>query len=55
MKTKLILLLTLLVLSGCKSEVDKCVDAFVKSQSDKSGAIEFAGRIICLKAQAGKD
>jgi hypothetical protein len=54
MKIKLPLLIMLLMLTGCKSEVDKCVDAFMKAQGDKSGAVEYVGRISCLKAQAGQ-
>ncbi len=42
------------MLAGCKSEVDKCVDAFMKGSGDSSANQEFAGRIVCLQAQAGK-
>jgi hypothetical protein len=54
MKIKLPLLIMLLMLTGCKSEVDKCVDAFMRGSVDKGASQEFAGRIVCLKAQAGK-
>jgi hypothetical protein len=37
-------------LVGCQSEVDKCVNALVKNGSAEAGA-----RLMCLKAQSGKE
>ena len=37
-------------LVGCQSEVDKCVNALVKHGSAEAGA-----RLMCLKAQSGKE
>ena len=39
-----------LVLTGCKSEIDKCVDALVKVAEQN----EAYSRLTCLKAAAGK-
>jgi hypothetical protein len=49
-------------LAGCSSEIDKCVDAGVKSASmnypnmseAEKASIERSYRIACLRAQAGK-
>jgi len=58
---QIILLLTFL-LTGCSSDVDKCVESAIKSLNinyptatagDKAEA-ERNFRIICMKAQAGK-
>lgn len=38
-------------LVGCQSEVDKCVNAFVKEYGKTE---EATARIVCLKAQSGK-
>ena len=71
MKTKLpltLMLAFLFCLTGCKSEVDKCVDALVKRDEayaeDKSAIkehyktnktyYEANHRLSCLKAQAGQ-
>lgn len=55
-------LLTSVTLAGCSSEVDKCVDAGLKSltlnypnaTSAEKAQAEGNYRIICLKAQSGK-
>jgi len=55
MKTKLPLILMLacfFCLTGCQSEVDKCVEANIK-QFGKGQ--EGAMRLECLKAQSGKE
>jgi hypothetical protein len=57
MKKKLPLILMLscfFCLTGCQSEVDKCVEAIVKIDP-KDIAQEGKARIACLKAQAGKE
>ena len=62
MKTKIALSLMLLCFAGCqqKSEVDKCVEAIVKADTDSKTTpkdladIEADSRIDCLKAQSGK-
>jgi len=67
MKTKIPLILLiafLLCLTGCKSEIDKCVDAFVKRDEEKRNGeyknsaeqaqAEAVYRIGCLRAQAGQ-
>jgi|GEM_PF-6485081 len=54
--------LTAVALAGCSSEVDKCVDAGLKSlalnypnaTSAEKAQAEGNYRIICLKAQSGK-
>jgi len=55
MKTKLPLILMLacsFCLTGCQSEVDKCVEALTKQfGKEQEGLI----RIDCLKAQSGKE
>ncbi len=38
-------------LVGCQSEVDKCVNAFVKEFGKTE---EATARLMCLKAQSGK-
>jgi hypothetical protein len=57
--TKIALLILMgamsLAIMGCRSEVDKCVDAWVKSYSKTSPDVEAVARIECLKAQAGKE
>lgn len=66
MKTKITLILMLLFLAGCQSEIDKCVAALVAEQcvnsSDKkfcikdlTEAVGGLARMQCLKAQAGKE
>ena len=42
-------------LTGCQSEVDKCVDAQVKNYAKNNPNIEAQARIACLRAQAGKE
>jgi hypothetical protein len=62
MKAKLPIMLMiafLLCLTGCKSEVDKCVDAFVKRDGTYKNSAEKADaeadyRLGCLRAQAGQ-
>jgi hypothetical protein len=62
MKTKLTLILILtcfLCLTGCQSEVDKCVDALVKGNEpykDKAEKASYEGsfRLNCLKASQGR-
>ena len=65
MKTGLLLALaaTGLLISGCKSEVDKCVDVFMKSSDMKSylekypeekSNMELMARKDCMRAAAGK-
>jgi len=62
MNTKLPIMLMiafLLCLTGCKSEVDKCVDAFVKRDGTYKNSAEKADaeanyRLGCLRAQAGQ-
>ncbi len=51
-KTKLPIAIVVLIwaLVGCQSEVDKCVNALVKQGSAEAGA-----RLMCLKAQSGKE
>lgn len=62
---RLILLMNVLVLIGCQSEVDKCVEAqmnvykktplFLNPQGAMTEELAVAkARIDCLKAQAGK-
>lgn len=61
MKTIVTLILLVVGLTGCpqKSEVDKCVEAIVKANTDsKTTAQDTAineafARLDCLKAQAG--
>ena len=61
-KTKLPLILLVIGLAGCqpKSEIDKCVEAIVKANTDsKTTAQDTAineafARLDCLKAQSGK-
>ena len=59
----LIVLTSTFLLSGCKSEVDKCVDAYMESSevkeiirkdSSQKSSIEAELRHSCLKAAAGK-
>jgi hypothetical protein len=62
MKTKIALSLMLLWFAGCqqKSEVDKCVEAIVKADTDSKSSAQYVAdteaeaRIDCLKAQSGK-
>ena len=62
MKTKLPLILLFIgffCLTGCKSEVDKCVEALVKRDGAYKNSAEKAGyeadyRLGCLRAQAGQ-
>ena len=62
MKTNLPIMLMiafLLCLTGCKSEVDKCVEAFVKRDGAYKNSAEKADaeaeyRLGCLRAQAGQ-
>ena len=62
MKTKIALSLMLLWFAGCqqKSEVDKCVEAIVKAETDSKSSAKYVelteadARIDCLLAQAGK-
>jgi hypothetical protein len=54
------LLVCVLILLGCRSEVDKCTDAFVKMHEPYKDAAERSGqeataRYACLKAQTGKE
>jgi hypothetical protein len=59
MTKMLFLFVALLGLSGCQSEVDKCVAAGLKanepfkSEQDKAND-EIGFRIACLKAASGK-
>lgn len=58
----LVMIVALLVLPGCASEVDKCVDAGMKSTINENPDItkenkdrsEWLHRMDCLKAQSGK-
>jgi hypothetical protein len=44
-----------LVLSGCGSEVDKCVDSIMKANKTDSDRadLEARARVHCMRAQAG--
>ena len=60
MKSKLLMLsLVGLMLTGCKSEVDKCVEAGLDMVRARGTEVtewhKYNGRLVCLKAQAGKD
>lgn len=56
---KLLLITLLLVLTSCSSDVEKCVEAYIradgpfKNDAEKNDS-ESRGRIICLRAQSGK-
>jgi len=63
---KLVFLIYILILAGCQSEVDKCVEAqmnvyrktplFLNPQGAMTEEQAVAkARIDCLKAQAGKE
>ena len=56
--TKITLLIVMgvvsLALTGCKSEVDKCVEALVKIKPNDLSQ-EGQARLYCLRAQAGKE
>ena len=47
--------------SGCSSDVDKCVDVFLRSvdfkntPTENKAKVEYIGRIACLKAASGKE
>ena len=59
---KKFLILITLTLSGCASEVDKCVESAIKSlnvnyptaTAGEKAEAEKNFRIICMKAQSGK-
>lgn len=59
---KQIALLLILLLTGCSSEVDKCVESAIKSlninlpnsTAGEKAEAERNFRIICMKAQVGK-
>jgi hypothetical protein len=66
MKTKITLILMLLFLAGCQSEIDKCVAAIAAQgcvnasnkkfcTEDLTEALGGDYRMHCLKAQAGKE
>lgn len=44
------LLVCVLILAGCQSEVDKCTDGFVKQGHQEANA-----RLVCLRAASGKE
>jgi hypothetical protein len=56
--TKVLLLILITAISialmGCKSEVDKCVEALVKINPNDPSQ-EGKARLYCLRAQAGKE
>jgi hypothetical protein len=52
MKIKLLLLMALTILTGCKSEIDKCVDAAMKYGTNTPSK-EYGARLACLRAQGG--
>jgi hypothetical protein len=60
---KYVLMLAILMMSGCASEVDKCVEANIKArlmklpnhtEKDKV-EIESLARLACLKANSGQN
>ncbi len=59
---KYVLMLAILMMSGCASEVDKCVDALVKvykldypkSTKEDIAFEEAEARMHCLKIASGK-
>jgi Tfp pilus assembly protein PilP len=48
---KLSLLVCVLMLAGCESEVEKCAKAWMRDHAKT----EAQARYICLKAQSGKE
>lgn len=52
MKMKITLLVCLVILAGCQSEIDKCVGAIKRDHSDKT---EAQARLLCLQAASGKN
>ena len=61
---RLVSLLSVVMLMGCQSEIDKCVEALIRTDCEgatdpncnKNMTIGFEGeyRLQCLRAQAGK-
>jgi hypothetical protein len=63
MKLLLIPAFSVIVLAGCKSDVEKCVDSMVATntefhertgQKKSKNEIEAEARVMCLRAAAGK-
>lgn len=59
MKCHFLIFTFLCLIVACSSEVDKCVSAIHKNNPDlnqqEKNELEVNARLICLKAQAGRD